>query len=163
MRDSISVFSVQLEEKRNASCPATITDRNPITRMIGIRIHSGRSCLIVFMEEPVDWQSYVNCRAGVGRFVVSRAGQPDASAMGIDNAACDRQPKPRTAALEFRLARGVQKHFPGLVELFEDQFLILKVYPNPRIANGDLDLPLGGSLDQLSADRHTASIGRVFD
>ncbi len=88
--DSISVFSCQLGEKRAASCPATITHTNPITKMMMTTIvQSSRSRSIAFMIGSVDRQSHKDSRAGEGRFVVPRALQPDATAMGIDNATRD--------------------------------------------------------------------------
>lgn len=53
--DSILASSCQRGEKRSAHCPATITNRNPITRMIGMMIQSCRSRSIVFMAMSIDW------------------------------------------------------------------------------------------------------------
>ena len=85
--DSILVSSFQLGEKRSAHCPATITHRNPITRIMGIMIQSDRSRSDVFIAMPVDRQSHKDRCARVRCFVVARTFKPDASVMSVHNAA----------------------------------------------------------------------------
>ena len=102
--DSISAFSFQLGEKRKAHCPATITHRNPSSRMMKIMIQSCRSCSNAFMGRSIDRQSHKDGCARIHYFVVVRTYEPDASMMSVHNAACDRKPKTRTAAFEFSLA-----------------------------------------------------------
>ena len=88
--DSISVFNCQLGAKRAASCPATITHTNPITKMMMTTIvQSSRSRSTTFMIGSIDRQSHKDSCAGEGRFVVPRALQPNPAAMGMDNAARD--------------------------------------------------------------------------
>ena len=90
IRESILAFSSQPGEKRNASCPATSTRRNPITKMMMTTIvQSSCSRSTTFIFGPVDWQSHKYRGAGVCCFVMSRAFQPDASLMGVDNPARD--------------------------------------------------------------------------
>ena len=55
IRESMLAFSSQPEEKRNASCPATSTRMNPITRMMMTTIvQSSCSRSTAFMVGPVD-------------------------------------------------------------------------------------------------------------
>src|SRR5215207_370153 len=162
-RDPMSVFNLQLGEKRRASCPAAITQMNPITKMMMTMIQSFRSCSTAFIFMFIDRQSHINCCAGICHFIVSRALQPDASMVGIDNPARNGKPQSRSAALEFGLARGMQKNFAGLVELLKDEFLVLRVDANAGVLNGDLDLGQGTASDRPPTDGNPASIGRVFD
>ena len=105
--DSISVFSFQMGEKRSAHCPARTTHRNPTTRMMEIMIQSCRSRSGVFIAGPVDRQSHKDRCAGIVGFIVSRAFEPDAPAMSIDNPACDGKPETRSPTFELGLARGM--------------------------------------------------------
>lgn len=102
--ESILVSNCQPGAKRKASCPAASTHRKPITKMIRTTIQSFRPRSTAFMLRSLDRQAYKDSCAGVGYFIMTRAFQPDPPAMGIDNAAGDGQPKPRTATFEFRLA-----------------------------------------------------------
>lgn len=105
--ESILAASCQLGANRSASCPATITHRNPITRMTVTMIQSGRSGSNAFIARSAGRQPHKDRRPGVIRFVMARAFQPDAPVMGIDDAACDRQSQTRTSPFEFCLARGM--------------------------------------------------------
>ena len=88
--ESILAFSSQPGEKRNASCPATSTRRNPTTKMMMTTIvQSSCSRSTTFIFRPVDWQSHKYRCAGVCCFVMSRAFQPDASLVSVDNPARD--------------------------------------------------------------------------
>lgn len=53
--DSISAFSFQLGENRNAHCPATITHRNPRPKISGIMNQSRRSRSGAFIDRSADW------------------------------------------------------------------------------------------------------------
>jgi hypothetical protein len=99
--ESISAFSFQLEEKRNAHCPATITHKNPIKRMIGTMSQSRRSCSMAFIGKSMEWQSHKDRRAGIRRFVVTRTLKPDTSMMSIHDAACNGKPEAGSPSLEF--------------------------------------------------------------
>jgi hypothetical protein len=52
--ESILAFIFQPGEKRTANCPAKITHRNPIRRMIGIMSQSRRSRSDVFILESTE-------------------------------------------------------------------------------------------------------------
>ena len=52
--DSISAFSFQLGENRNAHCPATITHRNPRPKISGIMNQSRRSRSGAFIDRSID-------------------------------------------------------------------------------------------------------------
>jgi hypothetical protein len=51
--ESMFVFNFQLGENRSAHCPAMITHRNPMIRMMGIMNRSRRSCSGTFMGRPI--------------------------------------------------------------------------------------------------------------
>jgi hypothetical protein len=102
--DSISAFSFQLGEKRSAHCPAASIHRNPINRIMRIMIQSYRSCSNAFMGRSVDWQSHKDCCAGIRYFVVVVAFEPDASMMGIHDAARNRKSQTGPTTLEIGLA-----------------------------------------------------------
>lgn len=99
--ESILAFSFQLGEKRNAHCPATITHKNPISRMMGTISQSRRSFSEAFIDKSVEWQSHKDGCARIGRFVVTRTLKPDASMMSIHDAACNSKPEAGSAPFEF--------------------------------------------------------------
>jgi hypothetical protein len=85
--ESMFVFNFQLGEKRSAHCPAMITHRNPMIRMMGIMNLSRRSCSGTFMGQSIDWQSHKNCCARIRCFIVAGTLQPNASVMRVHNPA----------------------------------------------------------------------------
>src|SRR5574342_519733 len=99
--DSILAFSFRLGGKRSAHCPAAITHRNPISRMMRIMIQSCRSCSNAFIDRSVDRQSHKDRCARIHYFVVTGAFEPDPSVMGIHNAAGNRKPDAGAATFEF--------------------------------------------------------------
>src|SRR5215207_7997386 len=149
-RDSISVSKRQFGEKRNASCPAAMTEMNPITKMMMTMIQSFRSCSTILMF--IDWQSHIYRCARICRFVMPGALQPDAPVVCIDNPACNGEPEPGSSAFEFGLAGGMQKNFAGLIELFKDKLLVFQVDANTAVLNGDLDFSPGTISDRPPGD-----------
>ena len=105
--ESIFVFNSQLGENRSAHCPAVITHKNPMIRIMGIINRSRRSCSGTFMVQSIDWQSHENRCARIRCFVVTGALQPDAPMMSIHDPACNRKSEARSTALEFCFAGGM--------------------------------------------------------
>lgn len=92
MLDPILVFSFQLGEKRIAHCPARITHRNPISRIMRMMIQSRRSRSGAFSSRPIlfllfQWQADEDRCARVVHFIVAGAFEPDTSVVRFHNAA----------------------------------------------------------------------------
>lgn len=136
--DPILVSSFQRGEKRTAHCPATITHRNPRRMISRMMIQSRRSFSRACIAASIGRESYVDRCTRICRFVITGAFQPDSSAVGVDDAARNRQSQPRTATLKLGLAGGVQQHFARLIELLEYKFLVLRIDAYALILNRDL-------------------------
>jgi len=102
--DSMLASSFQLGEKRSAHCPAAITHRNPISRIMRIMIESCRSCSNTFIGRSIDRQSHKDRCPGIRYFVVTRTFEPDTSVMSIHNAVCNCKSQARPPSFEFGLA-----------------------------------------------------------
>jgi len=105
--ESILVFSSQLGANRSAHCPAMITHRNPMIRIIGMMNQSRRSCSGTFIVQSIDWQSHENGCARIRCFVVTGALQPDAPMMRIHDPACNGKSETGSATFEFCFPGGV--------------------------------------------------------
>ena len=82
--EPILVFSFQLGAKRSAHPLARMMQMNPNNRIRIImipdpRLSFSRGC----MEMSIDGETHINCRAGVGLFVMTRALQPDVAMVSV--------------------------------------------------------------------------------
>src|SRR5918994_206008 len=101
----------------------------------------------------------MKCRPGILDLIVTIGLNPDRTTMRFQDAACDRQPESRSAALELCLATGMQVYTPELAELLKDCFLVFGRDPNSCIRNCYFDEPCQFS----SINGDLAAIRCVFD
>jgi len=105
-------------------------------------------------EERTAWQFL---------FVTSITFAPDFPLVRLDDACCDRQPQPRSAAFEFSSAGGVQFHLANLIKLFKDHVLVFIIDADAGILDADLAYLTMVPFDCSRADVDRAAIRREFD
>jgi len=106
--ESISAFSVQRGENRNAQPPAMMTNRKPTPKIKGMINQSRRSWSGTFMDRSiVDWQAHKDRGARVCLFIVTWTFEPDAPLMRINNPAGNGKPKTGSTPLEFCFSGGM--------------------------------------------------------
>ena len=137
--DSTFASSSQCGAKRSAQPPADRIPHSPNRRMKAMTAQSLRSCSVALMHASIEWQAHINRSSGIRFFVMTGALNPDASMVCIDNATGDGKSQTGSTTFETGFTGGVQKHFPGLIEFFEDQLLLARINANPCILDGDLD------------------------
>ena len=104
--DSILVSSSQRGMKRSAHSPASSMQKSPNKRMRTMITQSRLSCSNAFIDVSIiDRQPHINRGARIDTFVMTRAFEPDAPMMRVNNAARDRQPQTGTPAFEFGFSR----------------------------------------------------------
>jgi hypothetical protein len=89
---------------------------------------------------------------------------PDLPMVRVDNATRDGKSQAGSTTFEFGFSGGMQIHFAGLKEFFEDKLLMARVNPDACILDPDL-YPRSsvGIFDGLPGDGNPPTIRRVFD
>ena len=107
-----------------------------------------------------------------GGLVVANAFHPNIAIVGQHNAPRNGQAQPRPATLKFGFAGRVQGDFTSLIKLGKDEFVVVGVYANACVVDGDVDRltavgkfgrPMVMGVVQLPCNRHGTPIGGVFN
>ena len=96
-----------------------------------------RGIVIAAMEDAIALANCLDKEDDIASALARYQAEREPEALKVVNAARNRQPQPRPAALEHGLVRRVQRHRAHLIELLEDQALLGRRDPEALVANDD--------------------------